>query len=341
MQPVSSTLLLAFLLSLLGGCGAAGNVSPPAASSQPVSVVPNWMQRFAMRALPTQPMIFEPKRKSGIYAAEFYGTDLFGYRNPDRRNDGPVCKVPAESVNGLGVDRAGNLIVPNGYPAHISVYRGPALCGKLLGMVSDPYGQASDAASTNAATGTIVVANIEASHTKVVGNIALCTLAKGCTRDLKSSNITYYGGGVALAKNGDCWMASEDNPSLSAAALTYFQHCKGSGKAARGWKNAYYGGLIIDKKGNLLSIDFNTPALWIYKGCDPDCRVVAGPFALQGDSFYGNLNAKGNELALGDIQYGQVDVYRYAHKALKYKYSFSEGLNQSYDVESAGFTPAL
>lgn len=340
MRPFSSTLPIASLLALLAGC-AAGNVSPPALSAQPVSAVPNWMVRFAMSALPAQPMVFDAKPNGGIYAAEFYGNHLFGYRNPDRHDKKPACKVAAESVNGLGVDGAGNLVVPNGSPTQISVYRGPGLCGKLIGTIGDPYGQASDAASVDAAKGTIVVANIEKSKTDLVGNIAICTLSKGCTRDLKSSNIKYYGGGVALAKNGDCWMASENDPALSAAALTYFKHCKGHGKAARGWKNAYYGGLIIDKKGHILSIDFHTPALWVYKGCDPDCHVVGGPFALQGDSFYGNLNAKGNELALGDIQYGQVDVYRYAHKALRYKYSFNKGLDESYEVEAASFAPTL
>ncbi len=339
MRLVTTTLSIAFLLPLLSGC--AGRVSPPALSAQPASVIPDWMHAPVMEALPAQRMVFDSRPKSGIYAAEFYGPDLFAYRNPERRDRKPLCKVAAEFVNGLGVDGAGNLIVPNGYPPQVSVYRGPGLCGKLLGTISDPYGQPSDAASADAAKGTIVVANIEKSKTVLVGNIAVCTLSKGCTRELRSPNIKYYGGGVALAKNGDCWMASENNPALSAAALTYFKRCKGSGKAARGWKNAYYGGLIIDKNGNLISIDFNTPALWVYKGCDPTCHVVAGPFALQGSSFYGSLNANGDELALGDSQYGQVDVYRYSPKALRYQYSFSKGLNESYHVEAACFTPAF
>ncbi len=340
MRPVTTTLLIAFLLALLAGC-AAGHVSPPALPAQPVSVIPDWIEPPVIGALSTQRMVFDARPKAGIYAAEFYSPDLFAYRNPDRKDRKPVCKIAAEFVNGLGVDGVGNLIVPNGFPTQVSVYQGPGPCGKLLGTVNDPYGQPSDAASANAESGTIVVANIEKNKTHLVGNIAICTLSKGCTRELKSSNIKYFGGGVALAKNGDCWMASENNPALSAAALTYFKRCKGSGKAARGWKNAYYGGLIIDKKGNLISIDFNTPALWVYKGCDPTCHVIAGPFALQGSSFYGSLNAKGDELALGDSQYGQVDVYRYGEKALRYNYSFSKGLNESYHVEAACFSPTL
>lgn len=136
-------------------------------------------------------------------------------------------------------------------------------------------------------------------------------------------------------------MASENDPSFSAATLTYFRRCKGTGEAASGWKNASYGGLIIDKKGDLISIDWDAPALWVYKGCDPQCQVVGGPFTLKGDSFYGNLNATGKELALGDVQFGQVDVYRYERTQLIYEYSFNKGLDASDDVEAAGFAPAL
>jgi hypothetical protein len=340
MRPLISALSIALASTFLGGC-AAGNVSPPAWENQPASVVPEWMHAFGMRAIPAQPIVYAAKPKAGIYAAEFDGTELFGYRNPDRKNAGPACNVSATFVNGFSVDGTGNLVVPNGYPTEVSVYKGKGLCGTLMGTFSDPYGQASDAASANAASAAIVVGNIEVSYSKKIGNVAVCSLAKGCTRELKSPHITYYGGGVALAKNGDCWMASEDNPALSSATLTYFKHCSGSGQVATGWKNAYYGGLIVDKLGDLVSIDFDTPALWVYKGCSPACRLVGGPFALEGDSFYGNLSRKGNELTLGDFQYGQVDVYSYAPKKLTYEYSFSRGLTPSQDVEAAAFSPTL
>ena len=109
---------------------------------------------------------------------------------------------------------------------------------------------------------------------------------------------------------------------------------------AQGWKNAYYGGLAHDHGGNLVSVDWETPALWVYKGCNPDCHVVGGPFPLQGDSFYGSLNEKGTELAIGDIAYGQVDVYSYKPTHVSYLYSFNKGLIQSDDVEAAAFVHA-
>ena len=57
--------------------------------------------------------------------------------------------------------------------------------------------------------------------------------------------------------------------------------------------------------------------------------------------FYGSLNEKGNELALGDIAYGQVDVYSYKPAHVAYLYSFNKGLIQGDDVEAAVFAHKL
>lgn len=330
----------ALLFLFLSGCSA-GNVSPMLHDA-PASVVPAWLYAFASRTVPARAVRYAGKMpRGGIYAAEFYGVDLYGYRMPNKDDAGPICTLSATSVNGFAVDAAGELVVPNGNTSVVSVYARHTLCGKLLGSFSDPYGQADDAATANASTGTIVVGNIRVNENQKVGNVAVCTLANGCTKELTSKTITYYGGGVALARNGDCWMTSEDNASLSSATLTYFKGCSGSGEAAKGWKNASYGGLIVDKAGHLISIDFDSGTLWVYGGCDPSCSVVAGPVTLEGDSFYGSLNGKGNELALGDWQLGQVDIYGYTPTKLTYLYSFSAGLTPSNSVNGAAFSPSL
>lgn len=351
MRPVPKALYAALTLVFLAGCSSAGIVTTPNASSAfsadtsnaPVSVVPQWMHPFLMRSAPTvQPFVYDDvtkkKKTVGIYASQFYGPDLLGYVAPNPHNEKPLCKVPAAFVNGFSVDNLGNLVVPNGYPAEVTVYKGPHACKTIMGKFKDPYGQASDAVSADASSGTIVVGNIEESGSKKAGNIAVCTLAHGCSRVLHNAHISYYGGGVAYSKTtGDCWIASEDDASFSHATLTFFKGCKGSGQVAQGWKNAYYGGIIRDHAGNLISIDWETPAIWVYKGCNPDCHVIGGPFAMQGDSFYGSLNEKGNELALGDIAYGQVDVYSYKPAHVAYLYSFNKGLIQGDDVEAAVF----
>lgn len=343
MRSLANALSLALGLLLFAGCGAGIVSQPPPTSQAPAaSVIPDWMH-LAMRAVPPQPIVYAATPKTGFYAAEFWGTDVLGYRSPNKSNSPPVCQMLANYVNGIGVDASGNVVVPNGYPVQIDVYRGPKLCGKLAGTFDDKYGQASDAATLNALNGTIVIANIEASRSNTIGNAAVCSLAKGCYRELKNKKIKYEVGGVALAKNGDCWLVSEDNASFTGAKLTYFKKCTGSGTTATGWKNGNWGGLLIDKAGNLVSIDFTpqSPALWVYHGCNPGCKKVAGPLALEGDSFYGSLSKNGSELVLGDSQYGQVDVYAYKPKKITYEYSFNNGLSLSEDVEAAAISPSL
>jgi hypothetical protein len=144
--------------------------------------------------------------------------------------------------------------------------------------------------------------------------------------------------GVALAKNGDCWGSASNSAGF--ATMTYFKHCSGSGQAATGWKNTYYGGLDIDSRGNIVAVDAFVPQLWIYHGCNPHCRVVGGPFPLHGDTVFGHLNRTSTQWVGGDYQNGMLDVYKYSESALTYEYSISNGLNIGDDVEGAAFAPA-
>lgn len=283
------------------------------------------------------------KGKGGIYVSEFYGSDIYGYTNPDSNNGAPICTVSGVSYpNSIAVDGKGNLIDPDGGTRSIIVFKGPAMCGASAGSTSDTYGQPADAASANAATGTIAVGNIfdNSSVNSGHGSISLCTLKGGCTTNLTASSM-YEVAGVAQAKNGDCWASATD--SAGTATLTYFKGCSGSGTQATGFKNSSYGGLDIDSKGNIVSIDSfanGTGAVYVYKGCNPACTVVGGPFALSGESVFGHLDKKSKNFAAGDFANGKVDVYSYsATKGLKLEYSITNGLSSSLDVEGVAFNP--
>ncbi len=267
---------------------------------------------------------------TGIYGSQFFTAVINGYKNSGA---GPICTLAASYPNGIAVDGKGNLIDPDGGSRTVIVYKGPGMCGSSLGSVADPFGQPSDATSKNAKTSTIVVGNIF--DTSGAGSVSLCTLSGGCS-NLTNSNM-YEVAGVAQALNGDCW-ASASN-SAGTATLTYFKRCSGSGQAATGFMNAYYGGLDIDKHGYLVSIDAFAPALWVYKGCNPTCKLVGGPFALHGDAIYGRLNEKSTHLITGDYVNGALDVYKYTPTRLTYQSSITNGLSASGDVEGAAYNP--
>jgi hypothetical protein len=351
-----SAALLAVVVNLLAACSSAGpdaTSSLPSASGEQSHIrngrfVPVWSpyaslvpvesrpggllaRIHALRTTPDQ----KKKAKGGIYVSAFEASSIFGYANPNRENEPQICSVgPVADVNGIGVDGKGNLIDPDGHSHLIVVFKGPGMCGTAIGFVSDSYGQPADATSPNAQTGTIVVANIF--DTSGAGSISLCTLSGGCTKNLTNAAM-YEVSGVAQAKNDDCW-ASGTNYS-GVATLTYFQRCRGSGHQATGYKNKYYGGLDIDKHGNIVAISVFDASVYVYKGCNPACKLVGGPFSLVGESSAARLNENSNQLAVANFYDGEIDVYDYSPGKITLSYAFNNGLSASEVVEGVAFNP--
>jgi hypothetical protein len=356
MRLLSTALCTTVAVALLAGCS--GNMSQPGTSgpstagqtqsyfgsggkfvphfSYPATLIPKGQTGTRGQALKTRIAPDGHKRAAlgGIYGSQFFASIINGYPHKNTSNGPPTCSVGASYVNGMAVDGKGALIDPDGGTRSVIVYAGPGMCGSMLGTISDPYGQPSDASSMNAATGQIVVGNIF--DTSGAGSISICSLSAGCTANLTNSNM-YEVAGVAQANNGDCWASSTN--SLGTATLTYFAGCTGSGQAATGWQNTYYGGLDIDANGNLVAIDAFTPAVRVYSGCNPACTLVGGPFTLVGDAVFGHLNHQSMTLAVGDYASGNIDVYYYSPTSLTYWYSFNNGLSPSDDVEGAAYNP--
>ncbi|MBV8530841.1 MAG: hypothetical protein JO104_05945, partial [Candidatus Eremiobacteraeota bacterium] len=166
--------------------------------------------------------------------------------------------------------------------------------------------------------------------------VTLCTRAIGCAINLTNPKM-YEVAGVAQARNGDCWASA--NSSSSTTMLVYFSGCSGPGQIATGFRNADYGGLDIDSRGNLVAISTFDAKLYVYRGCTPRCRLVGGPFALEPYAIFGHLNEKSTLFAAANFSTSKIDVYKYSPSNVKYEYSFDNGLNGTYDVEGVAFNP--
>jgi hypothetical protein len=353
MRLLSSAICTTIAVGLLAGCS--GNMgSSPSASAPTVSgaqtrisnghIVPQWSKLASIipQGIPRvgnvrlggmQPDRHHKKKKTvGLYGSQFVLGTINGYKGTPTGNTPPTCSLGASYPNSIAVDGKGNLIDPDGGSRTVIVYNNK-LCGAMLGSFSDPYGQPSDAASNNAATGTIAIGNIF--DTSGAGSVSICTMSGGCTANLTNSNM-YEVAGVAMAKNGDCWADAIN--SGGAATLTYFAGCTGAGQAATGFTNTYYGGVDIDNKGNLVTIDFLTPALHVYKGCNPACTSVA-TYSMNAYPIFGHLNVKSNLLAVGNFNVSGVDVYSYSQSALTYKFTITDGFGSGYDTEGAAWNP--
>jgi hypothetical protein len=282
--------------------------------------------------------------KTGVYASSYLTTSIYAFKRGYKQGgNGPICTIYTgeADISDIAADPKGNFIVPEGVSNSIVVYGGPNLCGPELGTMSDPYGQPAGAASLNAATGTIVVADRGG-----VGSLAICTLKNGCTKELTGTNIVGYGGGVALAKNGDCWLTSVGVRSIG-ARMTYWPGCTGSGEDVTGFENTSYGSLSIDKQGNLVALDSGggaTGQVWVYSGCNPACTLVGGPFPVEGNPLEGALDASGHTFGAMETTIfggGTVDIYMYSPTMITYEYSFNSGLASSALPQGFTYSPAL
>lgn len=339
MRLSTSALCTTIALGLLSGC--AGNMgssstSPLGLSPQrtaPISVFDDAAPPHAVSVLHS---LVLPSTKTklpnkGTYVSEFDTSSVLGYPANNKKNNGPICTINGVAfVNDVGVDGNGNLMLPN--PGDVTggealdIYQGPTMCGKLLGSISDPYGQPSEATSPNAVTGQIALGNL-VGNGSTAGSLSICTFKSGCTVNLTNSAY-FHVGGVAMSNAGDCWIDVKTSAS-GGAELVYYKGCAGSGAVASGFKQTYYGGMDIDKSGNLVVIDDMAEDVYIYSGCDPNCTVVGGPFPLKGQSFFGKLDYANNLFTAVDRTDGVVDVYSYSTKSLNFMYSYNSGLSAS------------
>jgi hypothetical protein len=335
MRLFTSALCTVAAAGLISGCASSvspSNSSIPTAGSatRPISVYDDSAPPQAISVL--HEIVPEAKKKpptTGIYVSEFGEAEILGYAADNKANKAPICTVQGvSSVNGLAVDLKGNLIDPDGGTGYVIIFKGPAMCPKKeIGVISDTFGQPSDASSADAATDTIAVGNIVGKGTSTPGSLSVCTLKSGTCTNLTNSKI-YHSGGVAMSTGGDCWLDAKTS-STGGAALIYFKGCAGGGVVTKGFKQTYYGGIDIDNKGQLVVNDLDSEDTYIYSGCNPTCKVVGGPFMLKGESFFGKLNAANTDFAAVDRTNGAVDVYSYTGKSIKYEYSFTNGIEVS------------
>jgi hypothetical protein len=318
-------LSVSLAIPMLAGCG--DNSRPVPAAMPPAA---------AVRDTSTPAM----RKNAQLYVDALTGgstSAILGY-HLNHRLKPPICKIKRfHYADNIAVDGGGNLIVTNGRHGSVSVFKGPRMCGPELGSLLDVVGRPSDAASNNAATGTIAIANtLDFSGP---GSILVCTLTNGCSANLLNPKMSVVAG-VAMANNGDCWASAIDASSRT-ATLIYFKQCSGAGRAATGYKNKGDGGLDIDGQGNLVAISSSgsQTSVYVYKGCRRHCSLIGGPFALPYEAIHGHLNQDSSELAMANVLAPQVDVYRYSPTNITYKLSFNVKGIGAVSIDGAAYNP--
>jgi hypothetical protein len=277
----------------------------------------------------------------GSWASGFFGVDVLGFPKNNSGNGPATCDLgDSGSVNGFGVDTAGDVIIPQAFSG-VEVYA-PG-CGALLGTISDIYGQAADAAAINAATGTIIVGHI--------GTVATCTLSSLTCTELSAPGLSGFTS-VAMDKAGNCYAQGDDTSDV--IKLWYWAGCTGTGTNPSGFSEpgTFPGGLDVDNAGNLVAIsqentsDAVSGNATVYSGCGTGtCTVVTGPTQLTPtgsgvDIDYCRLGRQNERLICGDASFSQVDVFTYLpSRTPSYLYSFNNGMTSD-AVEAAAYSPS-
>ncbi|HEY6485160.1 MAG TPA: hypothetical protein VIX83_02110 [Candidatus Cybelea sp.] len=272
----------------------------------------------------------------GFYVGELLGSELLEYAHKNTGNAPPACTIGGVSLpQGISSDDQGDIIEPDGGTATVQVFKGRGECGPSLGTINDTYGEPVDASTPNAVSGKIAVANVFDFFG--AGSVSVCTLSGGCSANLSNPNMFAVSSVVMKKGSGDCWASAVD--SSGNPTLTWFAGCTGSGQTATGYQNGSFGGLDIDNKGNIVSLDSVFGTATVYSGCNPTCTVVSGPYALQGNAVFGHLNKQSMTFAAADVINGQIDVYKYHQGTFNYWYSFNNGLSAFNGVEGVTYSP--
>jgi sugar lactone lactonase YvrE len=206
--------------------------------------------------------IFGPAVGKGMtYVAPIGTTTVYGYKRNDRTNQPPVCTVgPFGSVNGgIGVDRSGNLWVPDQGAVPKTVTEYGSDCGAAKTVLSDP----GDAGPDNVAfdtNGHVYVSNSFA-NSGGPGNILQYT-GTSITKTLSDPDIATPQG-LAVDNRNDVWVSYRDPASTG----TYVAEFRRGNMPAKLFKNislGFPGSLQFDRNQNLMGPNGNFSSLDIY-----------------------------------------------------------------------------
>jgi hypothetical protein len=302
-----------------------------------VSVVPDALLPHGTLARPPWMRIKKPA--TGVYVAEFSGTEVLGYQADNENNKKAACTIHnKKDINDVDTDPQGNLIVPDGFRHSVQIYAGPSMCGKLTATITDPDGQPSDVATLGNGAPLYVGNIFGAGATN--GDVAICTLT-GCGDTLTDPSILEIIG-VAVDAAGNVY-ASYYNQNF-APQLMEFPSGTAPGTTIATYPVSTPGGIAFDASGNLVVIDplmGGTGVAFVMSGCPSTC-TASGPFSLKGSAVFGKFDATGDQFAVADFTNGSVDVYAYAGSSgISYQYSYHRGLSVKDNVEGIAESPAL
>jgi hypothetical protein len=286
---------------------------------KPNAVRPGWMKSPpAGNASPGRPH---------IAVAQFGSTSVLWFHLNDKKNKPPVTCEPASSTNGIAIDRAGNLWVPDGRANTTTEYA--PNCGSAKMTIPDPTGEPADVGFDG--SNRVYILNLNnVSGPPTVEYYNRTTGAQLGTLSDPSFNVLF---GIGTDNMGNVYVSNLTTTNVG--IVIEFPHGKMPGSQLSGVNLGLPGAPTFDHANNLIIAD------WLHKTID----VFSPPYTgspttatLMGASIWCKLNHEQSHLYCGDADNGSIDVYNYPGDA--YNYSYTSGLSPNNLVTGVAPAPA-
>lgn len=269
-----------------------------------------------------------------LYVSEFKVSSVGGYSVPDKRNRGPVCAVTGvKGVNGIAVDRAGTLWVPqqnhNGGTNTITSYA--PHCGAPGITLNDsngyPWAIAFDSKGRN---------YVMDSQTSPSGPGDVLVYSKGATSPSAALTDRAFRMLTAIGIDANDNLYVMTTAQGNRGAIVEFKNGKMPGRLliAVATPGIPGGALLFDKNANLIVDEFSSAAVEIFA---PPYGGNPRTFQLKSTSWQCSLNRIETRLACADFGNGSVDVY--AYPSIVYLYSITAGLLKVDTVVGVAYNP--
>jgi hypothetical protein len=290
-----------------------------AMSQWPQGFRPNGLLRASLRMAPDAV-------KTSVAVAQFGGSSVLWFDNiNNKKNAPPTTCVPAQSTNGIRVDRHKNLWVPNGINDTVTEYA--PNCGAALLTITDTTGEPADVGFDR--NNTVYVMNIN--NISGAPTVAAYSAAGKFKRTLSDPtfNVLF---GVNSDRLGNVYVSNLTTQNVG--TVIEFPKGKMPGVALSGIHLGLPGVPAFDSQGNLIITDWEALTLDVFA---PPYTGSPTTSPIEGASIWCPLGPQENRVYCGDAENGSIDVFKYPGG--KYLYSYTAELSPSELVTGVAPSP--
>jgi hypothetical protein len=314
------------------GFAPAAALRPSAATYRPMvdarGVMSQWPQGFTPNELHRASLRMAPDAvKTSVAVAQFGGSSVLWFdKINNKKNVPPTVCEPAQSTNGIRVDRHKNLWVPNGINDTVTEYA--PNCGAAIMTITDTTGEPADVGFDR--SGSVYVMNLN--NISGAPTVAVYSGKGKLQRTLSdpSFNILF---GVNSDQQGNVYVSNLT--TQNSGNVIEFPKGKMPGTALSGVHLGLPGVPAFDSKGNLIITDWEALKLDVFA---PPYTGSPTQSDIEGSSIWCPLGPQENRVYCGDADNGSIDVFKYPGG--KYLYSYTADLSPSALVTGVAPSPA-